>query len=282
MLITHSTTIINVVSLILLILGHSTSVHGRNAALCFLTYRPSSELLEFAQELVQDAVDYNVEIFIMIDDNNLTVTDMNITSNLQLLQLSNKTCIEHNYRNTISLGGGWREVTAWDKTLLYFSILHTNYSFVWLIEEDIFIPSVQAFRSLHELYSSTADLIVPRNGLNLLGDSTYWLWSMASGQFIPPWSCSMVNIVGLSRRMLIAIDDYVQWLGEVPFHEYFFNTLAIQLNLTIFTPTELSTDIFSTNYNFEDIRKRPNNLWHPIKDFSIQKQWRKRLVFPIL
>jgi len=256
------------------------NIQAEYSALCFLTYSPTSEILEFAQELAQDAVQYDVNVFIMIDDNDFTLSDINISSNLQLLQISDKKCLEHNYRKTIG-PSDWGEVISWDKALLYFNILNKNYSFIWLIEDDVFIPSVQAFRSLHELYSNTTDLIVPRNGLNLLGDPSFWQWSMAVGQFIPPWSCSMVNVVGLSRRMLIAIDDYVQWLGQVPFYEFFFNTLAMQLNFTIVTPTELSIDVFSTNYSFEDICKQPNNLWHPVKVLGIQKQWRQRFVILI-
>jgi hypothetical protein len=206
------------------------------------------------------------------------VSHINTSSNLQLLQIPDEKCLQHNYQKTIWLGGG-RHITSWDKALLYFGILNKNYSFVWLIENDVFIPSVQAFRSLHELYSNSSDLIVPRVGLNLLGNATVWLWGMVVGQFVPPWSCSMVNVVGLSRRMLIAIDDYVQWLGQVPFHEYFFNTLAMQLNFTIVTPTELSTDVHSASYSFEDIRKQPNNIWHPFKRLDLQKLWRKRFVF---
>jgi hypothetical protein len=143
----------------------------------------------------------------------------------------------------------------------------------------VFIPSVQAFRSLHELYSNTSDLIVPRHELNLIGSDGLWLWIMASGKFLPPWACSMVNAVGFSRRMLIAMGQFVQWLGEVPFHEFFFNTLAVQLNFTIVTPTELNTIEYAKVVFYKDIRKQPNNMWHPIKDFSERKMWRRRFVF---
>jgi len=253
------------------------NVQAENSALCFLTYSPTSEMLEFAQELAQDAVKYDVNVFIMIDDNNFTLSGINTSFNLQLLQISDEKCLEYNYRKKIG-PSDWGEVTSWDKALLYFSILNEDYSFIWLIEDDVFIPNVQAFRSLHELYSNTTDLIISRNELNLLGDPSFWKWSMAVRQFIPPWSCSMANIVGLSRRMLIAINDYVQWLGQVPFYEFFFNTLAIQLNFTIVTPTELSTDVLATTYYFKDICKQPNNLWHPVKGLDIQKQWRQRFV----
>lgn len=143
----------------------------------------------------------------------------------------------------------------------------------------MFIPSVPAFRSLHELYSNTSDLIVPNHLLNLKGTIGGWQWEMAAGKFLPPWACSMVNTVGFSRRMLVAIDQYIQWFGEIPFHEFFFNTLAMQLNFTIVTPPELKTIQYAKPFFYADIRKQRNNMWHPIKDFSERKMWRRRFVF---
>lgn len=254
------------------------NVQAGNSAVCFLTYRPVREQLEFIQQLAQDALQYNVNVFIMIDDNRFNISYINNTINLKLLNIPNEKCLEYNYQKTIMLDKAL-QITAWDKALLYFNILNKNYSFIWLIENDVFIPNLKTFRSLHELYSNTSDLIVPRNGLNLLGNQSSWLWPMTANVFIPPWSNSMVNVVGLSRRLLTAVDSYVQWFGYVPFHEFFFNTLSMQLNFTIVSPTELSTDVYSTQYHFEDVRKRPNNFYHPIKDYNIQNLWRQRFVF---
>ncbi|CAF3851448.1 unnamed protein product [Rotaria sordida] len=179
----------------------------------------------------------------------------------------------------ISLTDNWREITSWDKALLYFTLFNNNYTFVWLIEDDVFIPSVQAFRSLHQLYSNTSDVIVSHNTITLSGDTSTWHWSLTVGKLVPPCSSSMVNVVGLSRRMLIAIGDYVRWLGEVLFHEFFFNTLAMHLNMTIVTPTELRTLVYRKSYSLQNILKRPNNLWHPVKNYTAQRLWRKMFVF---
>ncbi|CAF0816461.1 unnamed protein product [Adineta steineri] len=265
----------------LLLLFQRINVEALNSALCYLSYRPAPELLEFAQELAQDALHYGVEIFIMVDDNNFNISAVNVSPNVRLLQIPREESSRHNYQKAISSGGiacTWLYITSWDKALFYFCALNRNYSFVWFLEEDVFIPNVQAFRSLHELYANTSDLIVPRHELNLDGSDGLWRWVMASGKFIPPWACSMANAVGFSRRMLIAMDHFVQWLGEVPFHEFFFNTLAVQLNFTIVTPTELSTIEYAKVFYYEDVRKQPNNMWHPIKDFPKGKLWRKSLI----
>ena len=97
---------------------------------------------------------------------------------------------------------------------------------------------MQAFRSLHQLYSNIGDVIIAHNDMNLLGDASYWQWPLAVGKFVPPWAHSAANVVGLSRRMLTAVYDTIRWIGEVPFHEYFFNTLAMQLDFNIVRPTE--------------------------------------------
>jgi len=254
------------------------NVQAGNSAFCFLTCTPKPETLEFARELAQDALQYNVDVFIMIDFNNVNLSDINASPNIQLLQIPNEQCFKHNYRNTIWLGGS-RVVTAWDKALLYFNLINKNYSFVWLSEDDVFFPSVQSFRSLHELYSNTSDFIVPSIELNLLGDASYWHWGWANGNFFPPWAHAMVNVIGLSQRMLIAVDNHVQWLGRVPFHEFLFNIIAMHLNYTIVAPPELTTDVWLASYSFEDIRRRPHNLYHPLKNLTIQKLWRQRFVF---
>ncbi|CAF3674779.1 unnamed protein product [Rotaria sp. Silwood1] len=263
--------------ILLLLLYQHTNIQAGNSAVCFLTRRLTSATLGFAQELAQDAIEYDVDVFIMIDDNSFNVSARNISSNVRLIQISNQECIYYGYQNTISLGSKWRQITSWDKALFYFTLFNNNYTFVWLVEDDVFIPSVQAFRSLHQLYSNTSDLIVQRNHINLLGNTSTWVWRLAFRKLIPPWYRSMVNVVGLSQRMLIAIGDYVRWLGEVPYHEFFFHTLAMHLNMTIVTPTELSTLVFRTSYSFQNISKKPNNLWHPVKNRTTHKLWRKIL-----
>jgi hypothetical protein len=260
------------------LIGHK-NVEAQRSAVCFLTARPALETVAFAEELAKDGIQYGLDVFIMIDDNNFKPPIIDTSSHIQFLQISNEKCIRYGYQKTISLRPKWREVTSWDKALLYFGVLKKHYSFVWLVENDVFIPSVRAFRSLHQLYANTSDLITQRNEINLLGNTSTWLWSMAIEKLTPPWSCSMVNVIGLSRRILTAMDDYVQWRGEVPFHEFFFNTLAMQLNMNIVSPSELSTIIFSRTYSIEQVSKQPNNLWHPVKDLAKQKRWRAVLVF---
>jgi hypothetical protein len=265
------------IAILVTLLCHLTVTQGQRSALCFLTRLPTFDEYQWAQTLANDAIKYGVDVFMMIDDNGFNVTLVNQSlSSLRLLQFDKQRCLDVGYHNTISLGAHTTDVTAWDKALMYFNVLNTNHSFVWLIEDDVFIPSVHAFRSLHQLYWNASDLIVARNEKNLLGNTGKWLWRMAVNKMPLPWSCSMVNLIGLSRHMLIAVDEYVRWRGIVPFHEFFFNSLAMQKNLTVISPPELSTIVYRSFYSYDHIQKRPNNFWHPAKDTALSQIWRQK------
>ena len=58
--------------------------------------------------------------------------------------------------------GTRKNVSAWDKAIFYFCRQAKRYAFVWFVEDDVFIPSTQAFNALHDLYAFTNDLIVSR------------------------------------------------------------------------------------------------------------------------
>jgi len=251
-------------------------VHGFVSALCFLTKKADFETFDFAEELGKNLKQDNVDIYVVIDKHNFDDSSVKNLSNIQIVNITTDECISYGYSQTTRLGDDRHYVTAWDKALLHFCVFNKTYSFVWLIEDDVFIPSVNAFRSIHRLYSRTNDLVVRDSQLNLLGKTSYWLWYMAFGNFIPPWSHTMVNVVGLSRRMLQSIAREVHWRGVSLFHEYFFLTLALQLNLTIVLPSELSTLQPSGRYLWNHIIQRPNNFWHPVKKTIERRTWRTR------
>jgi hypothetical protein len=248
------------------------------SAICFLTRQPRIQTVGFAQQLSLDVVQHAIDVFVMVDDNHFDASSVKSPSPARILKLQNNFTIRNGFHDTISLSHLPAEVTSWDKALFYFTSLQPIYSYVWLIEEDTFIPSAHALLSLHQLYANRTDLIASTNTVNLNGNTSEWHWHLAAGKMAPPWSRSMMNLVGMSRRLLDIIDEYVQWRGFVPFHEFFFNTLALQRNLTIVTPRELSTIVFSETYAYEQIQQRPYNFWHPVKDLQSQTAWRRRFV----
>lgn len=88
-----------------LLLLQSMNIETQKSALCYMAYRPPPELLEFAQILAEDAIKYDVEIFIMVDDENFNISAANVSSNVHLLNISRQTCLQHNYHKAINSGG---------------------------------------------------------------------------------------------------------------------------------------------------------------------------------
>ncbi len=244
------------------------------SALCFLTRRPSFDTIQFVLELAQNLS--FIDVFIIVDDNNYN-NPLLISSTVQFLQF-NETVLMHYGFHRANIVGTRRPCSAWDKALYYFSRQSTHYSFVWFIEEDVFIPSITAFLSLHQLYSSSYDLVTPDIKYNINGDSASWYhWRLVPGAFILPWAHGLVCAMGCSRRLLSAVNEYVQWRGHLIFIEIFFHTLAIHDNqMKVVAPVELNALVFRYKYAFEQIQAKPYNWWHPLKNVNQQREWRNR------
>jgi hypothetical protein len=242
------------------------------SALCFLTQRPSFDTIQFALELAQNLS--FIDVFIIVDDNNYT-NPLLISSTVRFLQF-NETVLMYYGFHRANFAGVCKPCSAWDKALYYFSRQSTHHSFVWFIEEDVFIPSIKAFLSLHQLYSSSYDLVAPPPiEYNMNGHTDSWFWPLVPGTFVPPWAHNMVCSIGCSRRLLSAVNEYAQWRGHLVFVEYIFHTLAIHDNqMKVVTPFELDPIVLWYNYGFEHIQANPYNWWHPVKNFNRQKKWR--------
>ena len=244
-----------------------------SSAVCFLTRQAAFHVLEFASQLA--AVTSSIDVFILIDHNNVSIPSSPTT--LRFIQL-NETMVSREGFQKANIFGSKKICSAWDKALYHFTRTATNYSFVWFVEEDVFIPTTQAFLSLHELYSPHNDFITEELIYHHQGNPRSWYhYYSAPGTFIPPWVRGMVCAMGCSRRMLSAVDEYARWRGELTFLEFLFHTIAVHdKEMKIVTPLELDTIIFRQQVFFAQIKKRPNNIWHPMKNFLQQIKWRQR------
>jgi hypothetical protein len=244
------------------------------SALCFLTQRPSFDTIQFALELAQNLS--FIDVFIIVDDNNYT-NPLLISSTVRFLQF-NETVLMYYGFHRANFAGVCKPCSAWDKALYYFSRQSTHHSFVWFIEEDVFIPSITAFLSLHKFYSSSYDLVTPDIEYNTNGNLDSWFhWPLAPGTFILPWAHGMVCAMGCSRRLLSAVNEYVQWQGQLAFIEFFFHTSAIHDNqMKVVTPVELNPIVYRYDYPFEQIQAKPYSWWHPLKNVNQQREWRSR------
>ncbi|CAF1025041.1 unnamed protein product [Adineta steineri] len=245
-------------------------------AVCFLTRTPNNELIRFANEIIVQTKE--LDVYIMIDDNTYQPP---LSDALHFIQIDDEECMNNGYKNSVKFILE-KDCLSWDKALFYFCCQNGKiYDFLWLIEDDVFIPSVEALMELNkQCYGKNYDLICQRNHYNLDGSMeprTWDLWFDAEGKFPLPWYHSMVCAVGLSRCLLTHIDQYVTTHHFLPFIEYMFNTIAMHAGLSVYCPLELSTINYRHDWLFKEIQERPMNWYHPMKDFEKQHRFRERL-----
>ncbi|CAF1022235.1 unnamed protein product [Rotaria sordida] len=253
-------------------------MNSKKSAVCYLCRTPDSEIIQFAEELAQDPRSIsNIDVYIMIDDNNFQTQPNSL---IKFIQINNNECISNGYHSSNKIDMH-KDCIAWDKVLYYFcQVKQNDYSFVWLVEDDSFIPSVDAFFFLHNKYSNEnngGDLICQKNDENLYGDTSTWKWADVPGKFSPPWYHSMCCAIGCSRKLLDAIANYVKQRHSIPFIEYMFNTIAMQNHLKVINPPELSTIVYRENWTPEHVRQRPNNWFHPFKNEHVRREIRSQI-----
>lgn len=197
------------------------------------------------------------------------------------LDMGNDFCIKNGYKNSSCSEGLTHiqnPVIALDRALCYFceSPNGQEYDFVWFIEDDCFIPSIEALENLVEY--SEFDLVTSSHKKKI-GTSQEWHWKKAFEVFEQPLFSSMSCCFGLSRKMLNLTRQHVQKHGELFFLEIMFNTIAAQNNLKIYTPPELSTICSQADWSLDDVLTLPNNIFHPYKDFKNAKKLRELIAY---
>ena len=233
--------------------------------ICFLTVSPSALFYDFCKKLKNN----NTDIYICIDNNEYDIP--NYDNEINIIKLDETICKNSGYYGTV---GFLRDRScSRDKALYYFCKNNIDYDYIWFIEEDVFIPSINTIEDIDNKYPS-GDLLVASNNI-IYTQRTNWHWKLINTQICipPPYSSSMICAIRCSKKMLECIDNYVNKYNRLFHNEALFNTLALQNNLNIVTPDELSTIVYRKNWRKQDIKKC--NLYHPIKD--IEKQYYYRI-----
>ena len=227
-------------------------------AIVFLTTTPQGNTLQFRNE-----VSKHFDSFIVAD----TTKELGLSS--RLIHISDKICIDNGYFGCNISGNEThikKQVISLDKFLFIFCEKLTEYDFVWVFEDDVFIPSVDTIINLHNSYSQY-DLVTPNNFLkqDTLPD---WHWRNVFDKIEPPYYYSMVCAMGLSRAMLNKIKEYVDNNQRLFYQEVMFNTLAMQNGLQIIDAFELKSIVWQGKWDIDEFLLLPNSVFHPRKDIE--------------
>jgi hypothetical protein len=235
--------------------------------ICILCLNANKETFAFAETL------NNIyDVYICIDNNDSVLPKYDETK-IKIIRFYNNEPEEHYFKGSVVYTED--RACSRDKALYYFCKINTSYKYIWFLEEDVFIPHKDTITNIDNLYK-TEDLLSSEHIIKISNNdnSPYWQhWWRNTNKINFPWAHSMICAVRVSNKLMKCILKFVNNKKYLLFDELLFNTIAIQNNLHVVTPIELSNIVFS----FHDII--PNNinknyLYHPIKNLKKQEELR--------
>lgn len=228
-------------------------------AVAFLVNEPNESTVDFAQQL---ALETGYEVYLVIDSNKQEYQYKNI----KVCQVPDQEC--GYYKNSASVKGITslqKNPNAWDK-MFYLFCGKVEYDFVWVFEEDVFIPEINTIVNLHNKYKDF-DLVTPNN--NKKTDKIKdWHWSYVLDKWKPPFYYSMVCAFGMSKKLMQEINRFVGTNQTLYYHEIMLNTIAMQSGLKVKDAFEFKSVVWMGDWGIDEFLLLPNNVFHPVKNIS--------------
>jgi len=205
-----------------------------NKAFCILCRTPHRGNLLIANDVLQT----NMLDVIFITDNPYTPPE-DVDKRIKFIHIEDSTCLELGFKHSCKFVSFSKDVVAWDKALYYFGCVNKSYDFVWLMEDDIFIPSTEILCKMTTEYTSH-DLVIGRIVHHSDSWSSRWnLWHYVLPYMKQPCACGRVCGIGVSKKLFECAADFVIQNKRVPFIEGFIPTIAVSNQLKILEAPEL-------------------------------------------
>jgi hypothetical protein len=206
---------------------------------------------------------------------------------IQFINIDDNVCYNEGYTNM----NYWvpKNPSAWDKAMYYFCKIDPSYDYVWFLEDDVFVSSIQAISNMDKNYSE-GDLLCKENIINLDGHTDGWThWAQVLDRHPLPWYISMICACRVSKSLLQKIKEYVDNNHRLFFLEIMLNTIAMHNGLTVVNPIELQKIMASSEVG-KRVRRykhgkytwvqqsidnvQPDYFYHPMKDFALHDKFR--------
>jgi hypothetical protein len=232
-----------------------------DTSLCVICRRPNDIWIKFLNGFTK-----YTGICVVVDDNETDYVDMyKEYTRVKIIQIPDQVCLDAGFKNMVKVTIP-KDVTAWEKALYYFSVVNTNYKYVWFLEDDVFVFSEDTLVNIDLKYIDDDFISSSRE----FGDQTmpwYW-WGNFEIQLPQRVYHCMCCAVRMSKRLVDEVKLYASVNGTLTFLEALFPTLCRYKEFTHTMPYELDNCIPpSIDYEFfkiEDINST-EHLWHPIK-----------------
>ena len=232
-------------------------------AIVLLTVKPTQKTIDFFQKLKKK----NYDLYICVDDNDYILPNYD-KSLVNIIKFDDEIPKKYGYYGSVSYCEN--RACSRDKALYYFCEINKTYDYVWHIEDDVFIPSIDTIKNI-DLKYPTGDLLSASN--QNYNDSIDWYhWYKIENKIEKPWYRSMICAIRTSRELLKSISQFVSKNKYLLFCEVLFNTIAMHNNLKVINPPELKYITWKDTFKLEEMNI--SKLYHPVKDIDLQYKYR--------
>lgn len=273
-------------------------------AICILIVKENQIVIDFLESMdkyhKENRLKYDIYLITDREDSIELKSDL-----VNIIQIDHKEATNKGFKNSLLRYYHLKDIKktslALDKCLYYMTRINKiDYDHYWLIEDDCFIPSVKTISSIDKKYPE-ADLLTEsfqsnvkegdkieghfplmiRNNRNRNYKKRLEKAKTSTDYYLPlPWYKCFCASIRISNKFLKKIDEFVKKNKTLIFMELMFPTMAQHHKLHNICIPEIITRYVDGKRNqnlwkFSEIRK--GKLYNMIKDFDIQKEWRKRL-----
>ena len=235
---------------------------------CLLSVTPCIKTYNFFKAM---QLNTSYDVYIVIDRNDYMIPGYDGV--VKIIQVDEKECEMHGFKSSVLHLN--HKACSRDKALYYFSKRAIDFKYIWMVEQDVFIPTIYTLPRIDEKYKDhNADLLVRSHKIAKTKLNGIWHWDHVHSQvkIPPPYATSMISAIRCSKRMLTCVRNYARRFCNLFLDETMFNTLAIHNQLKVLCIPELWTIKFQHQWKFSDIKLE--NLYHPIKCMHTQERFR--------
>jgi len=249
-----------------------------NSAICLLCVKPNKIHIDCINTIS------NYKLFMICDDNNCNIE---YNTNIEFIKIDDNECFEKGFKNSNCCVN--KNPSAWDKVFYYFAKINPiKYNYVWILEDDVFVPNNDVFCNLDNKYGD-ADLLSKSHHNYIVYNIDSFLWKSATDKYELPWFSSMVCCCRISNQLFEEIGKYADEKGELFFIEIMINTIADHKKLVVKEVEEfeniVAKPVQGNRYrHFSQGRMiwmtknilnfRDNYIYHPVKNIELHEEYR--------
>jgi len=236
-------------------------------AVCFLTIRPDSIMLDFLSRFNEYVV------FIVVDD--LINDHQNLYPNVQLIKVTDEECRQFGYIHSSYMPYSslvFNEIIAWDRALCYFTNINKDFKHVWFFEDDVFFYNEQTLISIDSKYPEIADILCKDKNPQPKPGEWDWFWPAVHIHFPEPYFHSPICAVRLSHIFLDKLNEYIQKNKKLAFIEALLPSIAHYYDLNYVLVDEFSQIHWRKEWDLTEMNK--HQIFHPMKNREQQKNVR--------